>query len=250
MKICLNMIVKDESHIIEETLSNILKYISYWVISDTGSTDNTKEIIINFFKKHNIPGNLVEHKWKDFGSNRTYALKAAYKYRKEFDYIWVFDADDLVVGDFIIPTDKNIDSYSLKYGNGFTYMRTQIFKSSERWCYRGVLHEYPECISKKNTISKAIEGNYYIDSRRLGARNKNNDKYLRDAQVLEKGLIDEPNNTRYMFYLAQSYMDSRDFKNSIKWYSKRVENGGWFEEVYYSLYRIATNMQKDRKAHV
>ena len=49
--ICLNMIVKNESHIIIDTLKNLCSYIdfSYWVISDTGSTDNTKELIIEFF---------------------------------------------------------------------------------------------------------------------------------------------------------------------------------------------------------
>ena len=245
MKICLNMIVKNEAHIIEETLNSVLKYISYWVISDTGSTDNTKEIIKTFFEKHSIPGHLVEHQWKDFGSNRTYALEAAYEYRKNFDYIWVFDADDLVVGNLGFPTDKTVDIYSVKYGDDFTYMRHQIFKSSEKWKYVGVLHEYPSCISKKNPKLVEIKGDYYIDSRRLGARNKESDKYIRDAKILEQGLKDEPNNVRYMFYLGQSYMDAGDYKKAIKWYTKRAEKGGWFEEVYYSLYRIATNMEKD-----
>ena len=39
--LCLCMIVKNESHIILETLSSVRKYIDYWVICDTGSTDNT-----------------------------------------------------------------------------------------------------------------------------------------------------------------------------------------------------------------
>ena len=70
--LCLNMIVKNESHIIEETLTNILEYmeLDYWVISDTGSTDNTKQIIKDFFKNKNIPGELFEDEWKDFGHNR------------------------------------------------------------------------------------------------------------------------------------------------------------------------------------
>ena len=50
--ICLNMIVKNESHIIRETLVNICKYVKldYWVISDTGSSDNTIDIIKSIFK--------------------------------------------------------------------------------------------------------------------------------------------------------------------------------------------------------
>lgn len=48
--ICLNMIVKNESHIIASTLKNILEHIKidYWVISDTGSTDDTVDIIQDF----------------------------------------------------------------------------------------------------------------------------------------------------------------------------------------------------------
>ena len=78
--ICLNMIVKDEGHIIAKTLQNICNNIdiTYWVISDTGSTDNTKEIIQRFFSEKNIPGEMFDNKWQDFGHNRSLALKHAY----------------------------------------------------------------------------------------------------------------------------------------------------------------------------
>ena len=38
--ICLNMIVKDESHVIRKTLEKLCEQINfdYWVICDTGST--------------------------------------------------------------------------------------------------------------------------------------------------------------------------------------------------------------------
>ena len=78
VSICLNMIVKNESHIIEETLAMLSKYIDYWVITDTGSSDNTMKIIQEFFQKTNIPGELHEDKWEDFGTNRTKSLERAY----------------------------------------------------------------------------------------------------------------------------------------------------------------------------
>lgn len=59
--VCLNMIVKNESHIIEKTLTMLTNKIKfdYWVICDTGSTDATPSIILNFFKEKNIKGGIV-----------------------------------------------------------------------------------------------------------------------------------------------------------------------------------------------
>lgn len=250
-KLCLNMIVKNESHVIKETLENVYKYIDYYVINDTGSTDNTKEIIKEFFDSKGIKGEVVSHefrscqchmgKWKrysffHFGWNRTYALKCC---EGKSDYIWIFDADDLVIGDFKVP-ELTEDSYNLTYGSGFTYKRTQIVKNDPtyNWHYVDALHEYLTC-SKPNFTKGNIEGNYYIDSRRLGARNQDPQKYLRDAKVFEELLVEEPKNERRAFYCAQSWYDHGDLNAAIKWYQKRIDMGGWYEEVFYSYYRIA-----------
>ena len=78
--ICLNMIVKNESEIIVDTLINLCSYINfdYYVISDTGSTDLTKKLIKDFFNTKNIKGELIDHVWSDFGTNRSLALECAY----------------------------------------------------------------------------------------------------------------------------------------------------------------------------
>ena len=55
---------KNEEHIIEKTLESVYKYIDYWIVCDTGSTDNTCEIVKNFFNKKNIPGELFIDEWK------------------------------------------------------------------------------------------------------------------------------------------------------------------------------------------
>jgi len=109
LKLSIFIICKNEAHIIKETLENLCKYInfSYYVISDTGSTDGTQEIIKSFFKSKNIKGNLYEDEWKDFGYNRSLALKYAFN---KTDYILIFDADDKIYGNLIIPSPLTYDS--------------------------------------------------------------------------------------------------------------------------------------------
>ena len=138
--VCLNMIVKNESHIILNTLENLCYYINfaYWVISDTGSTDDTKSIITNFFKQKNIPGELVEHEWKDFGYNRSKALECAYN---KSDYLFIFDADDKIFGEFKLPSIYEVDRYQVKFGPHCVYTRPLLVTNRKKWCFTGVLHE-------------------------------------------------------------------------------------------------------------
>jgi len=238
-KVALCMIVKNESHIIHECLNSIYKYVDYWIISDTGSTDGTQDIIQNFFKEKGIPGELHQDEWNNFGHNRTLALRHA---DGKADYVWMIDADDKVEGNFVFPEKMEADGYILRIGKpDFSWWRTQIFKTESKWEYRGVLHEYPACSIKEQPVLIKLEGDYRVDARTLGARNVGIsviEKYTRDAETLEKAMLDEPTNTRYQFYLAQSYFDSQQYEKAIDAYRKRAEMGGWAEEVYYSLYRI------------
>ena len=181
-KVCLNMIVKNEAHIIRETLECVLPYIDSFVISDTGSTDGTQGIIIDFFRKHQIPGKVVEHKWKHFGHNRSLALQACKDSDvvKHIDYIWIIDADDVIKGQLIFPEKMTADSYEIRIGTDFMYHRQQIFSNKLDWIYVGVRHEYPQCTNKRNTVIEMLAG-AYLDSRRLGDRSKDPKKYLNDA---------------------------------------------------------------------
>ena len=43
--LCLVMIVKDEEDTMEKCIRAVSPFIKYWVIVDTGSSDNTKEVI-------------------------------------------------------------------------------------------------------------------------------------------------------------------------------------------------------------
>jgi glycosyltransferase involved in cell wall biosynthesis len=239
--VCLSMIVKNETHIIHECLESVYKHIDYWVIVDTGSTDGTQELIKQFFADKGIPGELHERPWVGFGHNRTEALGLC---DGKADYAWMIDADDRILGEFKYPHGKNLtaDGYALKCSrDNCIWWRNQIFKTGIGWKYVGVLHEYAHC-DKQPLIQEKIEGNYGLEARTLGHRNVNVtpiEKYSKDAETLLEALKTEPTNSRYQFYLAQSYFDSQQWDKATEAYYKRVEMGGWEEECYYSLFRVA-----------
>jgi len=242
--ICLNMIVKNESAIIRDTLENIIAHVplDYYVISDTGSDDNTADIIKQFFDEKGIPGEIHHDEWVNFAHNRNCALQHA---QGKTDYVLIFDADDRFEGNFVLPEELTSDRYYLRMANSVTganvYFRTLMFRNDGSFYWRGVLHEFVEQ-RKKTVVEQKIFGDYYVISGRFGARSNNPQKYFQDAQVLEKAFYspeDEDLKDRYAFYTAQSYRDADMPEKAIEWYSKRANLGGWYEEVYYSLLQIA-----------
>jgi glycosyltransferase involved in cell wall biosynthesis len=236
--ICLNLIVKNEAHVIHEMIDAVAPYISYWVIVDTGSTDGTQDAIRGHMQRLGIPGELHERPWRDFGHNRSEALQLA---QGHCDYIWVMDADDTVVGtiDF---SGLTADGYTMRIDDGVVYWRPQLFRDGVPWRYQGVLHELGVC-DVPHTV-ESLDGDYRILSRRIGGRNLDPDKYLRDAEVLLAEHHRRPGDPRTVFYLAQSYYCYGDFENSRKWDQHRADMGGWEEEVYYSMFRVAEAMAK------
>jgi GR25 family glycosyltransferase involved in LPS biosynthesis len=241
--ISLNMIVKNESHIIENTLEQLVNTFdfSYWVICDTGSTDNTQDIIKTFFKNKKINGELVEHEWKDFGHNRSLALDVVYN---KSDYVLIFDADDSVHGTLILPELK-ADMYHMKLGKDFVYKRPLLVNNRLRWKFAGVLHEFLVCKDECGT-QENIEGDYYIESGKSGARSLDKNKYEKDALILENAYNIEQDDSlknRYAFYCAQSYMDSNNKLKSIEWYKKVINSDNWGQEKYYACLMIAKQLQ-------
>jgi hypothetical protein len=237
------MIVKNEANIIASTLENLCHYIEfdYWVIVDTGSTDNTKQIISDFFKDKNIKGELHETEWKNFGFNRSDALSKAFN---KTDYLLIFDADDRIVGEFVLPKELNLDGYHLKFGDNFSYVRLLLVNNALHWKFMGVLHEYIICTNENYSCKyENIEGNYHLISGKSGARSNNPNKYRDDALILETAYDEAQKNkddimVRYSFYCAQSYKDAGNHERSIEWYKKRISHGGWNQEVYYSYITI------------
>lgn len=239
-KMTLAMIVKNESANIERCLESLYKYIDYYVIADTGSVDNTKEIIKKFFDSKNIPGEILDHQWEDFGTNRSKVLKHCHGKTK---WAMMIDADDNIEGEF--PSDKlndDLDGYVVKIVRGnMVWYRAQVFNLAKKlWWYEEPLHEYAIC-EQPMKIDK-LEGNYSWNVRTEGCRSKevnsDREKYARDYFLLKKCLEKDPTSSRKQFYAAQSAFDAQLFEIAEKEYIKRAEMGQWPEEVFYSWMRI------------
>ena len=227
------MIVRDEAGVVTETLDSIAPFIDYWVIVDTGSLDDTIELIRSYFVRREIPGELHERPWRNFGANRTEALELA---AGKADYTFVMDADDLLVGTPDL-SELGADSYQLRFGTESVWWRRQLFRSALPWRYEGVVHEYPTC--EEARTEERLGGEYHIVPRHLGARSEDPEKYARDAELLLEEHARKPDDTRTVFYLAQSYFSAGDPGRALPWYELRARMGEFAEEVYFSLLRRA-----------
>lgn len=239
--ICAVSIVKDEEHVIERMLNNLNKYVDEFVIVDTGSTDKTISLIKKFFKEKNVKGKVYQRPWKNFGHNKTEAFQIAEK-TSFCDYLLFMDADNTIEGVPVFPEELTDDLYLLKqsYDENNFFWRGQLFKKGLGWRYEGVLHEYPACENIKST--GYIEGKYYCRETHQGSRNRDlTEKYERDVATLKKGLEAEPKNSRYMYYLGQSYLCLNKLEESAKWYIECSYYTGWIEEGFHGLYCAGKN---------
>jgi len=247
------MIVKNEAENIIPTLTNLNSYFkfSYWVISDTGSTDRTKELINDFFNKKKISGELFDDKWEDFGHNRSRALEEAFN---KTDYLLIFDADDKIEGTIILPKLK-MDKYMFTFGPHVKYIRPLLINNRRKWKFVGVLHEYLDLVKPGNQTSETIQGKYNVISGRTGGdRNKNVNKYYDDAMILMRAYFKESVNgdkklaARYAFYCAQSFRDTKkNVPESIEWYKKVLELDNWNQEKYFSCIQLGIILLQEKK---
>jgi glycosyltransferase involved in cell wall biosynthesis len=231
-RVCLNMIVKNESAIIERCLASVAPFVDCYVIADTGSTDDTKEKIKTFFAERGIEGQIVEFPFENFEQARNAAIQAAEDSEFFFDFLLLTDADmELVVGDPSVKDGLTANAYLVKQraGAGLAYDNARLLKRGVGGRYFGVTHEY---LNVEGEIARFPESVIRFIDHACGSNRA--DKAERDIRLLLAGLEDDPENGRYHFYLAQTYFEQGRYEDSLAHYIKRQQIEGFDEEVWFS----------------
>lgn len=241
-RICLNMIVKNETPVLGRLFASVKDIISYYVIVDTGSSDGSPEFIKRWMDDAGIPGEVHNHDWVNFGHNRNQALDYAYR-SGQGDWVLLIDADEeLVYSDhlFYLSLEPGVTYTLEKHYGELSYAVTNLIDiSATRWQWQGVVHEYLQAVSGKGKTKHLAEvvikvrGGEGSRSRGVSAE----EKFLNDARLLEAELKKHPDDCRNRFYLAQSYNDAGHYLKAYKNYLIRARMPGWEEENFVAQYR-------------
>ena len=243
-KIVALLMIKNESRIIQRCIEHLKTVVDAFYIFDTGSTDNTIECIREAFDGSPTPYTVGGESFVNFGVSRTASfngcvgwVRDTLQWSLEDTYALTVDADmNIVIGSEWNPANLTATGYSIIQKNpSIEYYNMRLMRLSHSWRCVGATHEY----WSGEGAGKLDKEHIYIDDRNDGGCKA--DKFERDERLLRAELEAEPMNPRTHFYLAQTCESTAKKHEAIQLYKKRIDLGGWYEEVWYAHYRIARN---------
>ena len=251
VKICASMIVKDEASNLERLFFTSARYMNGLIVADTGSTDNTTQVLNALSAKYKLEHRILHHKWVNFGHNRNAVLQAAYAAVRgglDCTHIISLDADeDLVVENpQRLCSDTDVRTTYIVERKYFQ-MRLSAFLIAvhDRWAWRGVVHEWLQrsnaqqgALPMQNLESSAL----FIQTHPgKGARGRedNEKKFLGDANLLLEELISDPRDHRSWYYRCQSLKDAGHLVEALPVCAYRARLGGWAEEAFMAAMQTA-----------
>lgn len=220
--ISLCMIVKNEEKVIDRCLSTVAHLVDETIIVDTGSIDNTKEIVKKYTDK------VYDFEWiGDFSAARNFAASHA-----SGEWILVLDADEYIDEEnfkaFIEDlrsNSNNFDAYTAKilnftgsYGeNLIQNFHDRIYKNNGEIEYFRKIHEQFKHISDKElligTSNLLIFHSGYINHT-VEEKKKN----IRNKELLEKEMSDGTTRAFDYFNFGNEYYSLGEYSQALEAY--------------------------------
>lgn len=223
---------KDEVNYVRRAIESALPHVDRWCCMDTGSTDGTQDLVRELLK--DLPGTLHQRPWKNWGASRTESINLAKE--SGADFVLIVDADQELHLEKMPELNPDKCYWTPVHSGDVIYSRGNLIHRKYDWHYVGVTHEFLTAAPDRVEIEQ-LPGYFLIHPDRILT---SVERCTDDAKLLTEALQKEPNNTRYVHYLAQSYVGMGELEKALKTYEKRIRMGGVdIEEIWYCYYQVA-----------
>ena len=238
----LAMIIKNGGDSLEHILTENLNIIDRWTILDTGSTDNTIDIIKKVLvgKKK---GTLHQEPFINFRESRNRCLDLA---GKKCKFIVTLDDTYIVKGTFrnflnTVRGDQFADSLSFYLqSDDVQYVSNRIIKSETSLRYIYTIHEV---ISPKNNtnVMVPIEISHIHDFRSDYMENRTMNRKKLDLKLLYDTIKEYPEDSRAYYYLGQTYNLINEHELAYKNFIERMnhKDDGFYQEKLDAIFEAA-----------
>jgi tetratricopeptide (TPR) repeat protein len=209
---------RDNEDVIERMLDSIIDHVDSICMCDTGSKDNTINILNRYKKDFEAKGKeflIYFDEWKNFGHNRTLSMKHARNMNVK--YFMLIDTDETAEfedGFLDEIYTNNYDYYDyIVSSDNLIYNRYGIFRNDRNWKWVGYAHNQVLLENATRSVTDKIKIKLYPHTQYSGDHN------LRSIKLLEEEISDNKrdgiDNKRPYFYLAQLYSDGGRYKDAI-----------------------------------
>jgi glycosyltransferase involved in cell wall biosynthesis len=239
-QVCLCMMVRDEAHVIERALRSAFGFADFFIVLDTGSTDNT--IMLVRAALAGRPHKVVESTWKGFTGSRNEALALA---RPHGQYIVFLDADDFFVGNVALAKQRLSDSTAWMCFAFQQWLRhAKLFAVNRdldvQWS--GQRHEFLSSPRQNIAPQLSLMRDLSVRYTHEGYRSSDPNVWLNDAMEINPVVntiagCSPAAHSRNLFYLARTFQMQGDLSAAeLKFFERASYIGAdeeerWFAEL-------------------
>lgn len=250
------MMVKNEHKCLRITLNSLIGHVDSLVVFDTGSTDDTVDILKEFSKESGIPLRLKVGEFVDFSTSRNVSLDFADTF-PDIDYLLLLDCNDQLQGGDKLREEckKYLDSESTGFmvkqewlsNDLIEYFNIRLVKAHSGWRYRGAVHEWMKNTAFEDGKEPPVPN---IDKAVTLFQNRNEDdnktylRFSRDKELLISDHKKDPKEPRTLFYLAQTCACLKQWEDAFYYYKLRIKEQGFWEERFQACLRCAEAAEK------
>lgn len=218
------MITKNEEHKLRRCLDSVKNIVNEIIIVDTGSTDNTKNITLEFGAK------VYDYEWDDnFSNARNFAIS-----KSSSTWNLILDADEFITNIDLESIYKFMNSNSRVVGqvkiiNLFEQdgeIRESISFISRLApngvYFSGRIHEQLDCSLPRERVDIVLEHDGYL----------NTNKFDRNISLILAELNENNNDSYLLYQAAKTYYSNKMYKEALPYFDSFYENFNYDTDAF------------------